>query len=201
VWQGDSWGDVEPLTITEFRPEGSDHKPVTQCKLLYDTSFLYGLFRVDDFYVRSVHTHYHAAVCEDSCVEFFVQPEASPGYLNFEFNAGGTIFCDYNIPTQVGRDKYPVSQKDAATIQIFHSQPDVVDPEHVGPLVWTLEFAIPLSLINRIAGSIDNPAGCTWRANFYKCGDKTSHPHWGAWSPVPEVNFHLPDSFGQIRFT
>ena len=27
-----------------------------------------------------------------------------------------------------------------------------------------------------------------WRANFYKCGDDTSHPHWAAWSPLKKVN-------------
>ena len=44
-------------------------------------------------------------------------------------------------------------------------------------------------------------AGCqAWRGNLYKCGDRTSHPHWAAWSPVDELNFHLPRCFGTLRF-
>jgi hypothetical protein len=42
----------------------------------------------------------------------------------------------------------------------------------------------------------------TWRANFYKCGDKTSHPHWLTWNPVdkPRPDFHLPQYFGTLVF-
>jgi hypothetical protein len=40
----------------------------------------------------------------------------------------------------------------------------------------------------------------SWRDNFYKCGDQTSHPHWASWSPVDDLNFHLPRCFGTICF-
>ena len=35
---------------------------------------------------------------------------------------------------------------------------------------------------------------------FFKCGDKTSHPHWASWNPVDELNFHLPRCFSEIIF-
>jgi len=38
------------------------------------------------------------------------------------------------------------------------------------------------------------------RANFYKCGNETSHPHWLSWMPLAERNFHDPSSFGQLVF-
>ena len=38
------------------------------------------------------------------------------------------------------------------------------------------------------------------RANVYKCGDRTSHPHWMSWNPVRTLNFHAPDEFGQLIF-
>ena len=30
------------------------------------------------------------------------------------------------------------------------------------------------------------------RANFYKCGDKTAHPHYVSWAPIntPQPDFH-----------
>ena len=46
-------------------------------------------------------------------------------------------------------------------------------------------------------------AGQGWSANFYKCADKTSHPHWGSWAKV-EVDrpaFHLPAYFGTLEFS
>jgi hypothetical protein len=51
--------------------------------------------------------------------------------------------------------------------------------------------------------NVKRPAtGVQWRANFYKCGDKTSHPHWLTWSVVdkPEPDFHRPEFFGILEF-
>ena len=44
--------------------------------------------------------------------------------------------------------------------------------------------------------------GVSWRANFYKCADKTSHPHWLTWAEIdyPNPKFHLPDFFGRLDF-
>ena len=35
---------------------------------------------------------------------------------------------------------------------------------------------------------------------FYKCGDKTAHPHFLSWNPVgtPAPDFHRPDFFGEL---
>jgi hypothetical protein len=45
-------------------------------------------------------------------------------------------------------------------------------------------------------------AGHVARANFYKCGDETETPHFGAWSPVqtPQPDFHRPEFFGRLVF-
>jgi hypothetical protein len=39
-------------------------------------------------------------------------------------------------------------------------------------------------------------------ANFYKCADQTSHPHWLTWASVdyPQPKFHLPEFFGRLVF-
>ena len=38
------------------------------------------------------------------------------------------------------------------------------------------------------------------RANFYKCGDKTAHPHYLSWSPIhtEKPDFHRPEFFGEL---
>jgi hypothetical protein len=44
-------------------------------------------------------------------------------------------------------------------------------------------------------------SGQAWRGNFYKCGDETSHPHWGMWAPIREgFTFHQPRFFGTLHF-
>ena len=44
--------------------------------------------------------------------------------------------------------------------------------------------------------------GVAWRANFYKCADASSHPHWLTWAPVdwPQPDFHRKEFFGTLVF-
>ena len=39
-------------------------------------------------------------------------------------------------------------------------------------------------------------------ANFYKCGDDTTKPHFLSWNPVkaPKPDFHRPEQFGVLNF-
>src|SRR4051794_39867335 len=73
-WDGPGWNSIPELEVDHFRPEGSDHRPETRARLVYDQIGLHGIFHVRDRYVRCVRTHYFEEVWKDSCVEFFVQP-------------------------------------------------------------------------------------------------------------------------------
>jgi hypothetical protein len=204
MFNGPAWGQAEKLEITHFRPEGGGHKPQTFAKLLYDETGLYGIFNVHDRYVRCVHTLYGEPVYKDSCVEFFVKPDSGMGYFNFEFNCGGAFLSSYIVNperTSEGfREFYPLSQTDVKDMRVYHSLPEIIEPEITESITWTLEFFIPFALLEKYAGHINNPLGRKWRANLYKCGDETSHPHWASWMPVPELNFHMPGYFGEIFF-
>ena len=50
--------------------------------------------------------------------------------------------------------------------------------------------------------NIKDVKGKTFRANFYKCGDKLTVPHYVTWSPVETVkpDYHQPEYFGNIKF-
>ena len=55
---------------------------------------------------------------------------------------------------------------------------------------------IPFDLI----GIDKNHIPVSVRANFYKCGDKTAHPHFLSWNPVvsSKPDFHRPECFGEL---
>ena len=203
-WNAPVWQGAATAAVAEFRPEGSDHRPRTEARVLCDGGHLYGIFHVADRYVRCRHTRFLDPVCTDSCVEFFVQPAPDRGYFNFEFNCGGAFLASYVTDparTPEGfREFVRLSPDDAGTLHVMSSAPPVVEPEIAVPLDWTLEFAIPFALFTKYAGCPAPCAGDEWRGNFYKCGDETSHPHWAAWAPVDELNFHLPRCFGALRF-
>ena len=204
-WDDAIWSRAETLKIESFHPRSSGHRPGVQARLLYDATHIYVHFQVDDHYIRSVITQPQGPVCTDSCVEFFFKPKPDSGYLNVETNGGGTFLCSYiedHRRTPKGFEKYtPLDVSWLARIRCHHTLPEVVDPEWIGPCQWRLAYALPLALIESCTGPLGALAGQTWRANFYKCGDKTSHPHWGAWSPIgEELNFHRPEFFAPICF-
>jgi len=205
AWDGAVWGGANIVDIAIFRDRSSDHHPKTQCKLLYDENGIYGLFRVEDKYVRSVSTKFQDNVCEDSCVEFFVEPAGGKGYLNFEFNCGGNMLVFQVIDAARGEngfaDYYILTEDDVAGMRQFTTMPSVVEPEIAEPVIWRRGFFIPLSVFEKTTGLRSKElSGQTWRANLYKCADKTSHPHWASWQPLTATNFHLPECFGEISF-
>jgi hypothetical protein len=198
------WAGAETLEIAHFRPEGSDHRPHVRASLLHAEEGLSGLFRVEDRYVRSRYTHFGDPVYEDSCVEIFLQPKPDRGYLNFEMNAGGALLASHVTDHRRTPDGFTaftrLPEEDGRRVEVRSSLPPVVDPEVDGPLDWELAFFIPTALLEKHVGPIGPLGGQSWRANLYKCGDRTSHPHWASWSPVDALNFHLPHCFGTLRF-
>jgi len=204
-WDGPAWAEAETAEVKLFRPDSSDHRPVTRAKLLYDAEAIYGIFHVRDKYVRAVHTEYQGMVCHDSCVEFFVKPKPDRGYFNFEFSCCGAFLLYYITdhtlrPDGEFEEFVELPPEDGGLVRVYHSMPDRVEPEIEQETEWVIEFAVPYGLFEKYVGPIGDPAGREWRANFYKCGDSTSHPHWASWAPLTATNFHLPECFGTLVF-
>jgi hypothetical protein len=201
-WDQGQWANTETFRLANFMGPRPEHFPDTQAKLLYDDNTLYVFFRVQDRYVRAVAETYHDAVCQDSCVEFFFtcRQGSAQGYFNLEVNCGGTLL--FHHQTARSKNQRQVAIEDCQRLQILPSLPKTIDPEITVPTVWTLKYALPVKILKKYA-TVETPApGVIWKANFYKCADKTSHPHWLTWNPVdhPGPNFHLPRYFGTIVF-
>lgn len=205
-WEGPAWNSVPALEIAHFyQPDRHDHRPETRAKVVYDDTGLYLHFRVDDQYVRSIETEYHGKVWEDACVEFFVEPKAGRGYFNFEINCGGTMLLSYKEdPDWEGdplRAPGRVPWELAKQVEIYHSMPETVEPEIAEPVTWNVEYHIPYDIFEAYLGDLGDLPGQTWRANFYKCAENNSHPHWASWALIEkELNFHQPEFFSEIHF-
>jgi len=210
-WGGPAWRKAEVLRVGHFHPASSDQRPLTLAKLLHDDGHLYGMFRVRDRYVVCRHSGYQTPVYKDSCAEFFVRPKPDKGYLNFELNCGGGLLLYYI--SNCARKQNPADPDDefeaftkvpevvGSRVAIYHSLPVVVDPENQDKVEWLLEFHIPVSVLETYVGPLGKLAGQEWRANFNKCADESSHPHWASWSPIgAELNLHQPDKFGVLCF-
>lgn len=193
-----AWEQAGRVDVDWFHPRSSGHHPKVQARLMHDGAHLHVQFEVHDRYVRSVITETNGGVCGDSCVEFFVEPIAGGGYFNFEINAGGTLLTHYNVGSDKTRKITRLNPQVLKQVQIRGTMPRVIDPEITEPTTWFITALIPISLMSEHLGR-EVPLRGTWRGNFYKCADLTSHPHWAAWSPVGEVlSFHQPERFGEL---
>ena len=198
-WDDPVWANAVTQKLEHASVKSSSHRPCTEIRMTYDDQGIYGLFQVKDQYVRAVQQQDQGSVCTDSCVEFFVRPGAGKQYFNFEMNCGGTILL-YDIVNLRGGQYEKVPQEDLDTIKRFHTLPKIVEPEIQEPTVWRLGFAIPLSFFTKYTAIDPKLSGQTWHANFTKCADQTSHPHWLSWMPLSKLDFHLPDEFGELVF-
>lgn len=206
IWNSATWGRAQTLRLANVFSRSSDHLPDTRVRLLYNDEGIYGIFKVEDRYVRAVNCGNQASVCLDSCVEFFVRPAGGTGYLNFEMNCGGSLLCyhvrDYRRTPDGFADFTKLSNAQLDRVKRHACLPVRVEPEITEPTTWTMGFFIPAGLFESVYSHMAGMpwTGQSWHANFYKCADQTSHPHWISWRPIPELNFHRPDCFGELRF-
>ena len=199
-----NWEGLLPVQLRHVRPESSNHHPRTEAYLFWDRRALYGKFSVKDRFVKCVQTGYQAKVSKDSCVEFFLKPEGSIGYFNFEFNCGGNLLCYYirNPKKKDGKrvDYDILTEEDLMMVQRASTLPAEIETEIIDEIYWELAFRIPFLLIQKFTPLSAHSFKKTWYGNFYKCGDETSMPHWLSWTPLPEKDFHLPECFGKLVF-
>jgi hypothetical protein len=204
-WDGPRWQAAEAARIEHFHAASSPHRPAAAARLMYDAANLYLRYRAEDRYVVARHTQFQDPVWRDSCVEFFVQPRQDGGYFNFEINCGGALLSYYiEDPTRTadGFVKFTkLSSEHGRRIRIVRSLPALVVPEIEEPTIWHIGCAIPLDVLEAYAGPLGPLAGQTWRCNFFKCAEDSSHPHWASWAPIGEaLNFHQPQYFAPLRF-
>jgi hypothetical protein len=200
-----AWEHAAMAGIAHARPESRTTEPRANVRLLYDDERIHGLFEVHDVQVLCVHEGFGASVWKDSCVEFFVEPHPGAGYCNFEFNCGGSWLVKHiTDPVRVAPARFrafrDLGLEDVPGVRVVPTMPPRTEPAVAGPLDWRLAFSIPFDVLARAAGARVPRPGDRWRGNFYKCGDDTPAPHWIAWSPVDEMNFHLPRCFGDLVF-
>ena len=154
-------------------------------------------YYVAEDYFKAEKTESNQNVFEDSCVEFFMSPADDGIYYNLEFNGIGTCL----IGTGTSReDRRRADPEIIAGIRRKTSIGEKPVSERKGKFEWTITIAVPFSVF--FHHKIKTLRGKTIRANFYKCGDMLTIPHYLTWNPVgtPKPDFHRPEFFGMVRF-
>ncbi len=201
-WNKHQWQKIKPILVGNFMGSKPCFFPHVHSKMMYDNENLYIIFCVQDRYVRCITNEINGPVWEDACVEFFFSPDISfpERYFNLEVNCGGTPLMHYNIIPNM--KIIPLEVKDIKMVEIAHSMPRLIDPEITEPVTWTVEYRIPVRMLEKYSRVIYPEPGISWKANFYKIAENSSNPHYLTWSEVqnPTPDFHLPQYFGVINF-
>lgn len=182
----DTWSSapVAMLDVMCYPEFPSPYK--TEAQLVYNEKALYVHMKTTERQLRAVRNHRNEEVCEDSCMEFFIAPDADDiRYFNFEINPIGTLLlyvCNRRIEM--------VPTTDDA--RIFNIKSIITNDG------WELFYEIPFSFMTKYFKKISP----TVIANFYKCGEKTEPRHFSAWNKPADAphDFHRPEDFGQLIF-
>ena len=171
------------------------YAPEMKFRIAHSGDYIIINYKVKEKAVRAVAETDNGNVWEDSCCEFFFSPAADNMYYNIESNCAGKILFESG-DTRHGRKRYPLTT--VAQIKRWSSLGDGVFEERPVSDVWEMSLMIPVSMFE----GVGNLSGMKSHANFYKCGDKLTTPHFVTWNPVhtEKPDYHRPEFFGEIIF-
>ncbi len=183
------WQAAQPVRFhSDWQGKNPDPALETEVRILWSPTSLY---------LRFVCRYRELFVFEDSepsgrrdhlwdrdVAEAFLQPDPSVerSYKEFEVAPNG-MWIDLDI-----------SPSGLADLKSGLARSVHVDAQRK---IWTAELAIPTGCL-----TLDFDPNEVWRANFYRVEGKTEPRHYLAWQPTytPQPNFHVPKTFGTLRF-
>jgi len=172
------------------------YRPLVKFRIAHTSNEIWLKFDVQEKHILAQETKTNGDVYKDSCVEFFLSFDGK-NYYNFEFNCIGTRHVGYGS----GRgNRTPVPTEKVEKIQISASLGKQPFEEKTGNFEWEMTIRIPLESF--AFSDVSSLNGTKATANFYKCGDETSEPHYVTWNPVETSgpDYHRPDFFGKVVF-
>lgn len=186
---------ANPIDVLNWE-KSFPYQPELQFRIGHTENAICLKYDVREKNILAKETRTHGDVYKDSTVEFFIALD-DKNYYNFEFNCIGTIHIGYGP----GRgDRKKVTPEIAEKITIKSTLGDQPFEEKSGDFQWEMTIKIPIECFEH--DNIESLSGICAKANFYKCGDETSDPHFVTWNPINTENpdYHCPEFFGNIEF-
>jgi len=183
---------LENVNWTEQYP----YCPEVKVAMAHDGDNLYIHYQVKEQSVRAVAEADQGRVWEDSCVEFFVQPNPEDGiYYNFECNCAAKLLLCAGAERH-DRERVPKEVTDA--VERWSSLGNEPFEERVGDVEWNEALIIPkTSFFKHMIPSFD---GLKIKGNVYKCGDLQMEAHFVSLFPITteKPDYHRPEYFQEI---
>lgn len=178
-------------------PDSFPSKPTVSFKIAHDGTHIFLQYFVEENEILANVNDDNGPVWTDSCVEFFIQIGNSPYYYNLELSCIGKALFGYRM----GRKD--VVYGDSEVMSSIKRYPSLgLEPfgKKQEDFKWDLLAVIPVSAYWQ--SELKSFGGIKTRANFYKCGDSLTEPHYISWSPISteKPDFHTPPFFCELNF-
>ena len=220
-----AWG-MAPWTeaFVDIRGEGWPHPPLaTRARMVWDDRHLYVGAELEEPHLWATFTDRDAIVYREHDFEVFLDPDGDGlAYYELEINALGTEFDLFLDRPYRRQGKANIGWDMEGLRTAVHLDGSLNDPsdEDGG---WSVEIAIPWSALRPPGVSAEDAAGPprpgdSWRVNFSRVQwplvvvdgayrkarepvDWSDHPedNW-VWSPQGEIDMHIPERWGIVRF-
>ena len=172
------------------------YKPKLSFRIGHIDKEIWLKYYVTEKNILAKETRINGEVYKDSTVEFFISVDGL-NYYNFEFSCIGITHLAHG-PGRGNRNF--VDPEIVKKIEIESSLGNKPFEEKSGNFEWEMMIRIPVECF--AFDKIKTLGGLKATANFYKCGDETSEPHFVTWNPIGTENpdYHCPQFFGKVQF-
>lgn len=171
--------------------------PKVAFKMAHNGTHIFLQFFVEEDEILAKTAEDNGPVWTDSCVEFFISFGDSPYYYNAEFSCIGKALLGYRKDKQHAEHGSPAIMNSIKRYSSLGSEPF---DKKKGDFKWNMLVVIPVTAYWQ--SGLTSFSGVKARANFYKCGDNLTTPHFLSWNPIltEKPNFHVPQYFGELNF-
>ena len=179
------WEFAKTLALDSVWPDSFPSPYTTTARILHCERGITVRLETNEWPILAENTACNGRICDDSCMEFFFTPNtADTRYINVEVNPHGLTH------TAIGEGRHGRTLLD---IEDAGLRIETLIRPREG---WCAMVFIPYTFIDAHFGS----HATTWRANLYKCGEKTVAEHYSVWSPIgtPKPDYHQPAFFGEL---
>lgn len=183
------WVQVPHAYISHYLWETNGYQPPAFGQLAWSSKALLVHLWCGEQHPLVTYHQWNQPIYEDSCLEFFVNltPCNGSSFFNFEMNAEGVLLAEFGNAGQPRTSLLEKEWKGRMAISAFVNS--------LGG--WEITYELPWELLRRYQPDFSPQPEWVITGNFFKCGNSTAFPHYGAWNPIdlPDINFHRPEFF------
>lgn len=211
-WEKAKWSEY-------FTDIEGDKKPIyeTRMKMLWDDTYFYFFAEMEEPHIWGDITTRDAVIFYNNDFEIFIDPDGDThNYMEFEMNALNTVW-DLFLTKPYRNAPKVIDSWDIQGLKTAVEIKGTLNNNNDEDQGWTVEIAMPWSVLTEAAANGQVPANEFWRINFSRVNwdfdyldgkysrkkDENAEylPEYNwVWSPQGVINMHEPEHWGYVYF-